>query len=522
MRAVRAGRTGRGPPAGGDDVKLARSPSPPHRLLDARNGRRWQCGMRAFFGVFGMRISSQSQPPPSLCRKHRLSCTSNSGEVAKNCVQASGVTVVPMFFSIGLTPLRFSSLAREMPCSSASAGAESNEGKISPFQGIRMQVPQAEKKVGGQRRRASTSMLTRGRGNPPVYLPARLQLRPSPRTWPSVLLLCPYRLVCPPLPNPGRRCSSCSSCCYSGKPRSISVVAVRTPLLHDLEQARDSPSRGSITAAPASALHERHARLADTECASPSNHTHVSPRRSNTASPTPFPSPSPNLACYLIPWLPLPLPSFRPLARIWTCPSLSLQGIRPRHLSFTTNPALLPPPPPITASSHPFVPLSRQLHRLCLRHPPCHRPSILYPAPRLVQTLLPILIPATSPIDPLHLTRPQPSVTLPVPATHPPPLRILRTRLHRPPTCRPPRILPLLPHRLPTKRPRKSPQRRPSPANHVVAANSNATAAGPAALAAIATSRASVSGQRASVHRPPAATPETHPKQTTVSTVSKP
>ncbi|KAI3483504.1 hypothetical protein L1887_53635 [Cichorium endivia] len=86
-RAVRAGRTGRGPPpppppAGGDDVKLARSPSPPHRLLDARNGRRWQCGMRAFFGVFGMRISSQSQPPPSLCRKHRLSCTSNSGKVA--------------------------------------------------------------------------------------------------------------------------------------------------------------------------------------------------------------------------------------------------------------------------------------------------------------------------------------------------------------------------------------------------------------------------------------------------------
>lgn len=174
---MRAGRTGRGPPAGGDDVKLARSPSPPHRLLDARNGRRWQCGMRAFFGVFGMRISSQSQPPPSLCRKHRLSCTSNSGEVAKNCVQASGVTVVLMFFSIGLTPLRFSSLAREMPCSSASAGAESNEGKISPFQGIRMQVPQAEKKVGGQRRRASTSMLTRGRGNPPVYLPARPHAR---------------------------------------------------------------------------------------------------------------------------------------------------------------------------------------------------------------------------------------------------------------------------------------------------------------------------------------------------------
>ncbi|KAI3483503.1 hypothetical protein L1887_53634 [Cichorium endivia] len=311
-------------------------------------------------------------------------------------------------------------------------------------------------------------MLTRGRGNPPVYLPARphartparSQLRPSPRTWPSVLLLCPYRLVCPPLPIPGRRCSSCSSCCYSGKPRSISVVAVRTPLLHDLERARDSPSRGSITAAPASALHERHARLADTECASPSNHTHVSPRRSNTASPTPFPSPSPNLACYLIPWLPLPLPSFRPLARIWTCPSLSLQGIRPRHLSFTTNPALLPPPPPITASSHPFVPLSRQLHRLCLRDPPCHRPSILYPAPRLVQTLLPILIPATSPIDPLHPTRPQLSVTLPVHATHPPPLRILRTRLHRPPTCRPPRILPLLPHRPPTTPPRKSPQRR--------------------------------------------------------------
>ncbi|ETS59524.1 hypothetical protein PaG_06443 [Moesziomyces aphidis] len=40
-----------------------------------------------------------------------------------------------------------------------------------------MQVPQAEKKVGGQRRRASTSMLTRGRGNLPVYLPARPHAR---------------------------------------------------------------------------------------------------------------------------------------------------------------------------------------------------------------------------------------------------------------------------------------------------------------------------------------------------------